>query len=252
MNRYWSRIALGALLVFGLGLTGMVAIRRGKAEVKSLLTVAAGRLPLQLANLKFRFDGRGLGEITGIEVNRNGLNDLGRVRVRVALRDRNDLETLRACAVTLEDVSRISDRTGFRCAGTTELEAGEFTRVGEISFEPGNVTRPLYLPSHAVDRWRHSNIRALEASLAQNGRGGVEARGIFDVQGHAGSPQRGSFSLKADPHGAAISVRDDRGRALVDFTAGANGVSLNVRDRDGKNLIKLLADSLGAALRARQ
>ena len=251
MNRYWTRIALGALLVFGLGLTGMVAIRKGKAEVRSLLTVAAARIPLQLANLKFRFDGRGLGDITGIEVNRNGPDDLGRVRVRVALSDRNDLETLRACAVTLDDVSRISDRTGFRCAGTTELEAGELTQLGEISFEPGSVTRPLYLPRHAVDRWRHSTIHSLEASLAKNARGGVEARGIFDVRGHAGSPQRGSFSLKADPNGAVISVRDDRGRALVDFTAGANGVNLNLRDRDGRNLIKLLADSLGAALRVR-
>jgi len=252
MNRYWTRITLGALLVFCLGMTGIVAVRKGKAKVESLLTAAGTRIPLQLANLKFRFDGRGLGDITGIDLNRSGPDDVGRVRVQVALNDANDLEGLRTCALTLDDDSRISDRLGFRCAGTTEMEAGEFVELGEVTFEPGKVTRPLYLPQHAVNRWRHSGIQSLDASLARDSHGGVQARGNFDVRNHSGLPQRGSFSLKADPNGAVISVRDDRGRALLDFSAGDLGVKLNIRDREGRNLIRLLADSLGAALRIRQ
>lgn len=251
MNRYWTRIAVGALLVFCLGMTGILAVRKGKAEVKNLLTAAGTRIPLQLANLKFRFDGRGLGDITGIEVNRSGPDDLGRVRVRVALDDLKALESLRACALTIDGVARVSDRVGFRCARTTEIEAGEFVKLGDVTFEPGNVTRPLYLPQQAVHRWRHSDVRSLDASLAKDGHGGVEARGNFDIGDHRGSPQRGSFSLKADPNGAVISVRDDRGRAIVDFTAGELGVKLNIRDREGRNLLRLLADSLGAALKVR-
>jgi len=41
MNRYWTRIALGALIVFGVGLTGMFAVREAKARVGILLSTAA-------------------------------------------------------------------------------------------------------------------------------------------------------------------------------------------------------------------
>lgn len=251
MDRYWTRIALGALLVFGIGMTGIFAVRKGKAEVKSLLTAAGTRIPLKLANLKFRFDGQSLGDITGIDVNRTGPDDVGRVKVRVALNDVSDLESLRACGLTVDDVTRISDRIGFRCAAAAELEAGDFVKLGDITFEPGSLTRPLYLPRHAVDRWRHSDVQRLDASLSRNSRGGVEARGNFDVHDHAGASQRGSFSLTANPGGAAISVRDNAGRALLDFTSGEHGVKLSIRDREGRNLIRLLADSLGAALKVR-
>lgn len=251
MNRYWTRIGLGALIVFCLGMTGIFAVRKGTAEVKSLLTAAGTRIPHELTNLKFRFDGRSLGDITALELSRNGRDDVGKVRVRVALNEVQDLDVLRDCALTLDDASGRADRLGFRCASSGELESGDFVKLGEVTFDPGSVTRPLYLMQHDAGRWRRSGVESLDVSLLKDGAGGVEARGNFDVRDHNGSPRRGSFSLKADPNAAAFSVRDDRGRSLVDFSAGAGGVQLNIRDREGRNLIRLLADSVGAAIQAR-
>jgi hypothetical protein len=248
MNRYWLRIGLGALLIFVIGTAAMAAVRKGKAEFRHFLATAGTRIPLQLANLKFRFDGRSLGKVTGIDFQRTAPADPGRVTVRVALADGADMDALRDCSLTTDDLSHLDGQTGFRCAAPAELGAGDLVETGKIIFEPGTVSRPLYLLQRDVDRWRRSEVRSLDASLNASGHGGVQARGNFDI-GSQGGPQKGSFTLQADSQGAVISVKDDAGRSLLDFHADQNGVNLNLRDRRGRNLIKLLADSLGAALK---
>jgi hypothetical protein len=250
MNRYWTRIVLGALLVFGLGLTAMTAVREGKAKVGSLLSTAASRLPLKLAHMGFRLHGRPIGEVTGIDVQRAAAEELGRVTIRVALNGKADLEELRECRLTADNLEGWNDRSGFRCAADAELE-GDLISMGEVVFQPEGLTRPLYLPGRVANRWRNSGVRALDASLNADGNGGVTARGRYDVIDGRHGPERGTFSLQADSGGAIISVRDDQGRSLVDFRADQNGVNLSLKDRHGRNLLKLLADSLGAAMRVR-
>jgi hypothetical protein len=251
MNRYWTRIALGAILVFCLGMSATVAVRKGKAEVRSLLATVGRRLPLKLAHLGFRLDGRRLGDLTGLDVQRTGPDDLGRVTVRVRLDSPADLAALESCSLAAESFRGFDDQAGFRCADGSELSGDKLVKLGEVVFQPGDLTRPLYLPRYDAERWRHSEVRSLNASMATDARGAVRAQGTYDVTGHRGSPERGSFNLTADSQGAVISVRDDQGRALVDFQADQHGINLNVRDRHGRNLVRMLADSLGAALRVR-
>jgi hypothetical protein len=250
MNRYWVRIAIGAILVFCIGTAAMAAVRKGKAEVRQLLATAGSRIPLQLASLKFRFEGQNVGSVTGIDIQRTAPGDPGRVTVRVALTDGATLDALRECSLTTDDLAHLDQRTGFRCAASAELGAGDLVETGKVVFEPGSVTRPLYLLQRDVDHWRHSNIQSLDASLNTSAHGGVRAHGNFDVRSQDG-PGKGSFTLQADSDGAVISVKDIDGRSLVDFHADHNGVNLNVRDHRGRNLLKLLADSLGAALKVR-
>jgi hypothetical protein len=251
MNRYWLRIGLGMVLVFVLGVSAMAAVRKGKEEVGHFLSKVSTRLPLQLANLKFRFEGRTIGEISGIDVQRNGPDDPGRVNIRVDLAQAGDLEALRECALTADDLKHIDKRFGFRCADQAELDADVLVKSGEVTFEPGSVTRPLLLFRHDVERWQRSDIQKLDASLATDDRGGVRARGNYDVRSHDG-PERGSFTLEADSQGAVISVKDESGRSLVDFRADHKGVKLNITDGHGRNLMRMLADSLGAALKVRK
>ncbi|HEU5218395.1 MAG TPA: hypothetical protein VFU23_07040 [Gemmatimonadales bacterium] len=248
MNRYWLRIALGALLVFVIGTAAMAAVRKGKAEVRNFLATAGSRIPLQLANLKFRFEGRNVGSVTGIDIQRNSPADQGRVTVRVAMADSHDLDAVRDCSLTADDLSHLEQGTGFRCATASELSAGDMVETGRIIFEPGTVSRPLYLLRGDVSKWSRSDIRSLDASMNTEPHGGVRARGSFDI-GNQSGPGKGSFTLQADSQGAVISVKDDAGRSLLDFRADQGGVNLNLHDRRGRHLIKLLADSLGAALK---
>lgn len=250
MNRYWLRIALGALLVFVLGVSAMAAVRKGKAEVGQFLASVSSRIPLQLAHLKFRFEGRNIGEVSGIDVQRSGPDDPGRIAIRVDLAEAGDLELVRDCTLTTDDLAHFDKRLGFRCADQAELTADDLVKTGDVTFEPGSVTRPLLLLRRDVNRWRRSDIRSLNASLTTDDRGGVRARGNFDVRSEGG-PERGSFTLQADSQGAVISVHDDAGRSLVDFKADQHGVKLNIQDGHGRSLIRLLADSISAALKIR-
>jgi hypothetical protein len=247
-NRYWTRIAIGVALVFALGMTARAGVQKGKNEIRSLLGTVGTRLPLQLAHLVFRLDGRKVGDVTAVDVHRSGPDDLGRATLRVRLADPALLGDLRACSLSTGDLQRFDDRSGFRCVDPAELEGGRLVEVGEVIFEPGDLSRPLYLPKGDVERWRHSEVRGLNASLQTLPNGMVHAQGTYDLLDH-GAARQGSFSLKADSQGAVVSVRDEQGRSLFDLHADHNGVNLNVRDRHGRNLVRLLADSIGAAMK---
>jgi hypothetical protein len=252
MNRYWTRIALGALLVFCLGLAGLAVVRKGSAEVRSLLSTAATRLPLRLANIGFRLEGRRIGEVTGLDIVRNGAGDTGRITGHVELLDVAAADQLRECALTLDDPHHLNQHSTFLCAAGAELRSGNLVEVGEIIFQPGRLSRPLYLPQQVVAEWRRSEIQKLDASLARDGSGGVRANGSFDLLDEHRGSQRGSFDLRADSDGAVLSVRDEQNRQIVDLRAVHGGLKLNVRDRHGRQLLRLLADSLGAALHTRK
>jgi hypothetical protein len=227
-RRYWTRVALGALLVFGLGLAGLAAVNRGKAEVRNLLSTAALQLPRQLAKLDFSLDGRRIGAVSGIEVQRTGPADPGRVKLRVALADPGDLGALETCRLTSDDLDRFPHTTGFRCADAAEIGAA-LVEMGEVVFQPAELVRPLYLPKHTIERWRRAGVRSLDASLTADGRGGVTGRGKFELaEAHRGV-ERGTFRLQADERGAVLSIQDHLGRSLLDFSATEHGVSVKIK-----------------------
>jgi hypothetical protein len=159
-RRYWTRVALSALLVFGLGLAGLAAVNRSKAEVQSMLSTAVRQLPLQLAKLDFSLDGRKIGTVSGIDVQRTDPADLGRVKLRVTLADAGHLGALQSCRLTSDDLDRFPHSSGFRCAGAAEIDAG-LVEMGEVVFQPAELVRPLYLPNHIIERWRRSEVRSL-------------------------------------------------------------------------------------------
>ncbi len=248
MKRYWIRIALGALLIFGCGMAGLAAVRKGKAEVRNFLATTARRLPLTFANIGFRLDGRHIGELTSLDIARNGPEEIGNVTGHVELNTADAIAGLSDCALTLEDTRHLDTHSSFSCAGSADLEGGSLVKVGEFIFQPGKLVRPFYLPAEVVAEWRRSDVQQLDASLARDGHGGVRASGRFGVLDREHGPQNGTFELRADSQGAEFSVRDADNRPLVDFSATHGGLNLNIRDRHGRNLLRLLADSIGAAL----
>jgi hypothetical protein len=169
-----------------------------------------------------------VGDVTGVDVRRSGPEDVGRATVRVRLSDAGALDALRECSLTVDRHQRFDDRSGFRCADADALARENLVEVGEVIFDPGNLGRPLYLSRHDVERWRHSDIRGLNASLTSSPDGGVQAEGTYDLLDH-GSSKQGSFSLKADSQGAVVSVRDGQGRPVLDLHANKDGINLKVR-----------------------
>ena len=62
MQRYWLRIALGALAVFVLGMTAISIYRNGRAKVEELAN-SADPITIPLAILPFQVDGDRMGRI---------------------------------------------------------------------------------------------------------------------------------------------------------------------------------------------
>lgn len=251
MHRYWARIAFGALLVFCLGMAGLTAVRKGKEQVGHLLASAATKLPLRLANIGFRFEGRRIGELTALDLVRKSSDELGRLTGHVELGDAAAVATLGDCPLTLHGTRRWSERTSFACATRSELDSGELVEVGTMVFQPGGFSRTLYLPVEVVADWKHAGIERLDASLSRDDHGGMKASGSFGLLSRRSGTRSGSFDLRADSGGALLSVRDEHNRPIVDLQATSTGFHLNISDKHGRNLLRLLADSLGAALKIR-
>lgn len=217
MNRYWTRILLGALLVFGAGMVGLTVVRKGSAEVRSLLSTAASRLPLRFANVGFRLNGRRLGDVIGLDIIRNSRTETGRITGHVQLSDPEAIAELSDCTLTLEDVRRLNERTTFSCARAADLSSGELVEVGEIQFEPGSLSRPLYLPQSVVADWRRSEIQRLDASMARDGRGECGPRAASMCWTNRAA--RKAAPLTCGPTPRAPSSRCATGRTVRSWTS---------------------------------
>ena len=242
MNPLWTKIGLGAAVIFGVGLAGIAAVNRGKAEIGQLLGRAGHRLPLRLANLGFDLEGHRIGAIKAVNVRHDADGSTDLVHLQVALDGAAEVAGLSECNVIadFDGRRRYSGTDGFRCAAATELEG--LAPMGTVKFVPGDLERPLYLPERVTREGQRSGLRSLDASLTTDGNGGVTAKGKFDVVDRHHSIERGSFSLRADQGGAELSVRDDRGRALLDIRASEHGVNVNVSDLNGKKLLRLIEE----------
>jgi len=183
---------------------------------------------LKLAQLEFQLDGRAIGTVSGIDVQRADPADPGRVKLQVALADPGDLGALESCQITSDDLDRFPHTSGFRCGDAAEIGTG-LVEMGEVVFQPANLVRPLYLPAHTIQRWRSSGVRSLDASLTADGQGGVTGRGRFELaEAHRGI-ERGTFRLQANERGAVLSIQDHLGRPLFDFSATDQGVSVKIK-----------------------
>jgi hypothetical protein len=231
MQRYWLRIALGALLVFALGMAAMTMLRRGRDHVKTMLATVAGQIPNRLANLPVRLDGRRIASVERVEVDRRDRDEIGRIRLTARLDDPALVPRLRECDLVTTDARHLAAGGSFRCAGTGDLERGPYRRFGEITFEPGALTRPVYLPERDVEDWRRTGIRRLTARFDRAADGSVRALGSYDFDSKHGRREHGTFDLQADAEGggARFTVRDAEGRELVRFRADASGLSLSVK-----------------------
>lgn len=240
MNPLWTKIGLGATVIFGVGLAGITAINKGRSEPVQFLGRTSARIPLQLGRMDFEVEGRRIGAIKSVDIRHDAGGARGRITIDVAVQDAARLVGLAECNLTAGYDGHWSGDDGFRCAAATELDA--LVPMGSVRFLGSDLERPLYLPERVTRKIERSGLRALEASLTTDANGGVTANGRFDIVDRRHSIENGSFSLRANDAGAQLSVRGDNGRALLDIRAGEGGVSVNISELDGKRLLRLIEE----------
>ncbi|MEO8449525.1 MAG: hypothetical protein ABI647_07035 [Gemmatimonadota bacterium] len=250
MNRLWIKIALGALVVFGVGMTGVTLSRRGVTQLKSMALGSLVKLKNPLPALVFRLDGHRLGAIRLLEINNGDSWGPKSIQMAVVLDQTGFANELTDCRLTASHRGNSFDRETFRCADQSEVEDGALQEIGQAVFEPAGLTRPIYLRARDIAQLDRSGIHQLKAKVnADEHAKTVNGDVNFDIEGRHGDRQRGSVKLNADDHGAFLLVRDESGREVVNLRADDNGVSFNVNDKAGRRLLKLIADQTGASIK---
>lgn len=250
MNRYWIGIAAGSLAVFGVGMAGISLGRKGLHELKTAVGApVAEALQGPLDALRFRLDGRRIGRIESLDVRSDGGWTDEAVHLAVRLDDPALADQLGSCAIAGASFRGPRNDAEFRCVTDQDIADEGLVQIGAVAFEPGSLSRPLYLAEHERRSLERSEIRSLQGTLTSPDGRTVRGEAAFDVQDRTGARERGVVRIQAGDGRAFIDIRDQDGRRLFQLNADGNGVSLNARDPRGRELLKLLAGEAGVSLK---
>ena len=161
MNRYWVKIGVQALVIFGVGFGVMSVFRSGKRQVRRAVETTSD-LTIPLPFLPFNLDGQRVGGIRKIVLHRSAPERVESVDVTVRVTDSVALTQFAGCSVTVDDPTRLNERSSFRCAGAEPgLEPfGSLriqSRIGSGGWHEAAVL-PLLLPAQLTRQ-----IQGLEA-----------------------------------------------------------------------------------------
>jgi hypothetical protein len=248
MDRYWAKIGVGALGIFGVGMAGVTLAKKGVHELK---TAAVGQVAEALQHprtelLNFRLDGRRIGQVRSVEVSNEGEWTAKSVAMQVEVTDGRAPADLAECSLAAEQLEYRKD-AAFRCVTKSDIDDEGLVQIGEVTFAPAGVTRPLFIEEREVRRLAKSELRGLKATLTSDDGKRVTGNAKFDVQTDRGR-ERGTVVVDAGDGRANIEIRGDDGRELFRLRADDHGVSINAKDKRGSNLLRLLAGEAGVHL----
>lgn len=164
---YWGKIALTAGIIFVVGYGGISVVRATKRQlVRAVETNADITIPL--AFLPFNFDGAKAGTFRRVVFHRSSPETVQSVDATVRVTDSALVQKLRGCTVTVDDPSRLSERSSFRCVVSdslmtafgslivTTMQNGEWARAAVI---------PLVLPLDVARRIQGHEAQSHAAEL---------------------------------------------------------------------------------------
>lgn len=267
MDKYWLRIGLGALGIFGVGLLIVRGIEYGKNKVKGVIagndpiTVPIGFLPFNVAGERF-------GTVRTMKLVRDKSQHLESVQLSVRLGDRADAERLPACDLYLETPQEINDSTSFVCAPAEAIADGSLRELGTILLTPTDRRITFYADSGQVSELRKDQLglNLIESSTdgadAASSAVADAAQGFADgVAGRDGqSPAHGAITVNgaeqlkfsAGPGGFRMQVVGKDGE-IVKVGASAGGVMVSsVGDKETSRLANAYADAKASAAAARK
>ncbi len=140
MRKYWAKIILGALLIFGVGFGIVSAARSVKNRIVSGKDI---EIPLG-SFIGFNLDGTKLGTIRALTIQRTSPKMITGFEIRARLSDSAGFAQMENCHISVNDVQRIDERTHFICLPS---DSG-YVPFGEVRAElrTGDGMRTLVLP----------------------------------------------------------------------------------------------------------
>jgi hypothetical protein len=146
MKGYWTRIVLGAFVVFGVGL--------GAWYAATPITI-----PIPFSIMPFKVEGEKYGSVHHVTFYRDTPKSVDHLVVQVNLADGVDEEKFKDCLLALEDVDNLDEHTSFQCVSTDIDDTGSLGLVpfGKVRLDPSGMMVPLLLPKDEVADLRHTD-----------------------------------------------------------------------------------------------
>lgn len=167
MQGYWLKIAGKALVIFVIGFAAISIVRAGKREVVRVVE-SASDVTVPLPFVPFTFDGARAGTFRNTVFHRSAPNRLEGVDVTVRLSDLAVLSRLDGCHATVDDPTRLNERSSFRCVSldSTMQEFGKIivqTRGDDGKWVESRAV-PLVLPRQVAEDIRNQQINTRSAA----------------------------------------------------------------------------------------
>lgn len=139
MRNYWLRIVLGALGIFLLGMLIWTGVRTGRDKVVEVVE-SDQPITIPLAFVPFTVDGRNLGTLSRVEIQRSSPEQVSAVNFTVKLADSVADEQLATCVLVAKDnLDHINPGRAFTCATAADTAGKDLAPVGQLETQRGGV-----------------------------------------------------------------------------------------------------------------
>lgn len=196
MTRYWIKIGITALLIFGVGYTAYATGRRFVQKIKSDADLT---IPMLGDFIPFKLDGTRIGSIRALTIQRSAPKQLSGFGIRARLTDSAGFNRVRECIVSVTNVKELDERTTFFCL---KSDSG-YRSFGEVRFElrvdgdTHSMIQPLFLPDSVVEKFLKEHHPSTGQSLGDSIAEGVRARVRVQSRAYKDSVRAASLERSA-------------------------------------------------------
>ena len=219
MRRYWTRITLGALGIFALGMLVVSAGRKGVDHVKQLAAQQVVKLSHGVA--PFQIDNRRLGTLTEVGMDPERSDRFPFINLTVELDPGIPAADLGDCTLLARDLESLEGDKGLHC--DPGISRDSLVEMGLLTFEPSGETVGIYIAKSQLKDVPWFNQPSSEVPPSSEG----------------------SLSLQANAGGAFMLIKDEKGRPVFQLNADSSGAFIQIRDSNGKEVVRFHADSQG-------
>ncbi len=221
MRNYWIKIALGALLIFAVGL-GVVEMARAAKSKVHRIAESADPITLPVAFVPFKLDGDRIGTIRKVKLFRSSPDQISHVELTVKLADEATGQRLADCLLVARDMQRFDEHSTFACGTASDTAGGAMVPFVHVVLDGGDGTqRMVYIPKRDAD------------SIASHDKGGKLT-----------PAEEAAIEAQADSISAAAEAQAERLGAQLE----AQAESLAALHEAQSHAVELKRDSLRAAI----
>ncbi|MEP6574002.1 MAG: hypothetical protein ABJD11_14965 [Gemmatimonadota bacterium] len=155
MKNYWTKIALGVLLVFGIGMGAVYGAKAMGGKISHAMN-STDPISLPIAFVPFKLNGTKLGSVDKVILLRTEPRHIASAKVILELTDPGSVSKLQGCSLALDDVEHLNEHTTFRCA-SADSEQG-LTSIGYAIIRGTTDSFPLLMPTKAANDLRQTKF----------------------------------------------------------------------------------------------